>query len=385
MIVAISILYTNKLARQLAHEEEKHIKMWAKANAESIKATKNGNVDGFALEVLFANTTIPVIVTNEKGKIVNQKNFGEKDLKRDSTYFYRQLENLKNKGYEPIIIEFYKLFEDKPEQALSESDKEWKNYIYYTDSAQLTQLKWYPYIQLGITGAFILAAYVGFSTIRRAEQNKVWLGMAKETAHQLGTPLSSLVGWAELLKSDESSETARMVGEEIDKDINRLKLTADRFSKIGSGPKLSKANIMDDLENTVNYVKRRAASRIQFHFTKSNIPVYANINPTLFDWVVENLLKNALDAMENEGSISVEVNEENQKILIDISDTGHGIPKSKFNTIFEPGFSTKKRGWGLGLSLSKRIINNYHRGKIFVLNSQPDKGTTFRIILPKVQ
>ena len=252
-----------------------------------------------------------------------------------------------------------------------------------TISSLLVQIKVYPYIQIFITLIFLGIAYSMFSTARRAEQNKVWLGMAKETAHQLGTPLSSMVGWVELLKTMEDEQgQAQMIGDELEKDVLRLQLIAERFSKIGSEPQLENKDIVELVGNTVEYVKRRASSRIQFHYD-NDTPIYATVNPTLFDWVIENLLKNALDAMDGKGQIGVQISQErDQQILIDVSDTGKGIPKSRFTTVFEPGYSTKKRGWGLGLSLSRRIIENYHSGKIYVANSAVDQGTTFRVVLP---
>ncbi|HNL07862.1 MAG TPA: HAMP domain-containing sensor histidine kinase, partial [Chitinophagales bacterium] len=228
-----------------------------------------------------------------------------------------------------------------------------------------------------------LVAYLLFSTARRAEQNKVWLGMAKETAHQLGTPLSSLMGWVEMLKTVQDPDGINdMIAQEVGKDVERLQLIADRFSKIGSIPKLQNSDVVDEVRQTLYYVKRRASSRVSFHFDETTPPIIIALSPVLFDWVIENLLKNALDAMDGKGEIRVAIAEDANDVVIDVTDTGKGIPKSRFITVFEPGYSTKKRGWGLGLSLSKRIIETYHKGKIFVAHSSPNEGATFRVILP---
>lgn len=401
VIVAISLYYTNRLARELAEEERKKVELWASASNEVNKPMDGPDAGGditFLLKVITNNTTIPVILTDEEGKITDFRNIDPVgpdrplSLDKDSTFLYKKLENFKA-SYPPISIDLSKYYQvdttknvidlTKKQTATTANIKNKRQYIYYDDSTLLKQLKQYPYIQLGIVAAFIALGYVAFNTARRAEQNKVWLGMAKETAHQLGTPLSSMVAWVEILKETEDPEgMAKMVGHELNKDVDRLKLIADRFSKIGSSPELKEHDLIQSVERTVMYVKRRASSKVAFSFTApDSIPM--KLNPTLFDWVIENLLKNALDAMDRKGKISVKVTDQTKKVCIEVTDTGKGIPKSKFQTIFEPGFSTKKRGWGLGLSLSKRIIENYHAGKIMVSQSTVGKGTTFKITLPK--
>ncbi len=256
-----------------------------------------------------------------------------------------------------------------------------KSYVYFEDSFLLTQLKYYPYIQFAIIGLFLLVSYLLFSTFRKAEQNQVWVGMAKETAHQLGTPLSSLMAWVEYLK-DKGVDNATIT--ELNKDVRRLEIITDRFSKIGSEPELKSEEVLTLLDNLINYLKTRVSRKVTFAIVNlEEDEVFAQINKPLFEWVIENLCKNAIDAMGGNGDITVEVSEEGQQVIIDISDTGKGIPASKFKTVFEPGFTTKKRGWGLGLSLTKRIMENYHSGKIFVKQSEIDKGTTFRIVLNK--
>lgn len=385
LISSASLLYTNILARQLANEERNKMTVWANALKQMSRAVASevSGDDSFWLDIIKNNTTIPVIVTDEKGVITSVRNIkGDKDWHKNSAYFKEMQQNFKEK-HEPIQIDISvidttaNLNNNEIPMILA------KQYVYYDDSSLLVQLKAYPYIQFVITALFLIVAYSMFSSARRAEQNKVWLGMAKETAHQLGTPLSSLVGWVEMLKMmDDDTGQAYMIGQEIDKDVVRLQLIAERFSKIGSEPKLIETDVAEEIRTTVDYVKRRASSKVTFRYDNAKA-VYGNISPILFDWVIENLLKNALDAMDGKGEIRVKVTEENQNILIDVSDTGKGIPKSRFTTVFEPGFSTKKRGWGLGLSLSKRIIENYHSGKIFVANSSVEHGTTFKIIIPK--
>ena len=252
------------------------------------------------------------------------------------------------------------------------------NYIFYKDSFLLTQLKYYPFIQFGIIGLFMIIAYTLFSTARKAEQNQVWVGMAKETAHQLGTPLSSLIAWLELLRARGLHEESA----EIEKDVHRLETITDRFSKIGSLPVLKKENLIQVVTESMNYMESRTSKKVSFSLTSAG-DVFAPLSVPLFEWVIENILRNAVDAMGGVGTININVSDQTQFAYIDITDSGKGISKSQYKTIFEPGFTTKKRGWGLGLSLTKRIIEIYHNGKIFVKNSEIDKGTTFRIVLRK--
>ena len=253
------------------------------------------------------------------------------------------------------------------------------HYIFYEESSLLKQLKYFPYVQFTAIGIFLLIAYSLFSTARKSEQNQVWVGMSKETAHQLGTPISSLMAWIELLKARQVDES---IVNELNRDVERLNTIAERFSKIGSEPKLEPENIVLVLENFMEYMKKRSSKNVQFEIKNSlKQTTTANLNVPLFEWVIENLCKNAIDAMDGKGRIDIDVSEIGNNIIMDFSDTGKGIPKGKLKTVFEPGFTTKKRGWGLGLSLCKRIIENYHNGKIFVKKSEPHSGTTFRIIL----
>ncbi len=371
IIVIVSLYYNNNLANALAEEERKKVELIAETWEEMGKDDLNQNFN-FFIQIQKSNTTVPVIEVLENGTFKSFRNIGLDELGRkltpeDSAFVYRQLEKMKA-GYPPIVSQ---ITPDK------------KNLVYYTNSTLLTRLMWYPYIQLAIIGAFLSISYLAFSAARRAEQNQVWVGMARETAHQLGTPLSSLVAWIDMLQMNED-ESVVQVANEMCNDTGRLELIADRFSKIGSKPKLEPHNLEKYLLKTLNYVKRRASKRIQFSDNLEKIHgLEVSFSPPLLDWVVENLLKNALDAMEGKGAISIEVKDKDSEVQIDVSDTGAGIPKSNFQDVFKPGFSSKKRGWGLGLSLSKRIIEEYHKGKIFVHKSTLGKGTTFRIVLPK--
>jgi signal transduction histidine kinase len=257
-----------------------------------------------------------------------------------------------------------------------------KNFIYYKDSIILTQLKYYPYFQLLVIALFLLVSYIAFSTSRKAEQNQVWVGMAKETAHQLGTPLSSLIAWLEIIKAKTPDDEFVI---ELEKDVQRLSTITDRFSKIGSAPALKKENLTTVIENAIGYIRTRSSSKVIFSLENAQqYDVEAPLNIALFDWVLENIFKNAIDSMSGEGNIHVKITDQQQFAYIDISDTGKGIPKSKYKDVFKPGFTSKSRGWGLGLSLSKRIVEEYHEGQIFVKSSELNKGTTFRIVLKKV-
>ncbi len=368
LAVLCSLIYNNQLAKELAKEEKKKVTMLAKVFEDL--PTADGDYQAFLLNVLSENVNIPVILVDNQGEITGAKNFGlEKDQmqnEEDREYIQSQLKAMKG-GYEPVSISF----------------EGGKNFIYYKDSKVLAQLKMYPYIQMGFIGSFLLISYLAFSWARRAEQNQVWVGMARETAHQIGTPLSSLMAWADYLEAQDS-ESIQKVGQEMTKDVSRLNLIADRFSKIGAAPKLEEEDVVACLSKTLKYVKRRAASKIRF---VSNLEESGELtilfSPPLLDWVVENLLKNALDSMEGEGVIGLHIKEENRNVIVDVSDSGKGIPKGNFNDVFKPGYSTKKRGWGLGLSLSKRIVEQYHNGKIYVSKSVVGEGTTFRIILPR--
>jgi len=362
-----SLLYTQILIKKLAIEERKKVELWASAT-KLFPNISDDEVFTFITEVIINNVTIPVILTeiDEAGNetINYTRNLDSLKLHRKN-YLQNQLEIMKSMN-QPIEIE---LLDGQ------------KNYIYYKDSILLTQLFYYPYIQLLVIILFILVSYFAFNSSRKAEQNQVWLGMSKETAHQLGTPISSLLAWLEFLKLKNTDETLLL---EVEKDIKRLETITERFSKIGSAPVLKKSNIAHVLNSSITYLKTRSSKKINYNLNfSSDDEIFVSINISLFEWVIENICKNAMDAMEGEGSIDINVTDSTQVVYIDIKDTGKGIPKSKYKTIFHPGYTTKQRGWGLGLSLTKRIVEIYHAGKIFVKNSEINKGTTFRIVLKK--
>jgi len=359
-----SLWYTNQLVKKLSVEEKKKVELWAEATRQiSDFNTEPGDIS-FALSVLTNNTTVPVILTDGNNQVISTRNL-DSLLSEDASYLKKELQIMKEQ-HEPITISFA---------------SNQKNYIYYKDSYILTQLRLYPYFQLLVIALFLIVSYLAFSSSRNAEQNQVWVGMAKETAHQLGTPLSSLMAWLEYLKSQEYPEEHIS---EIEKDISRLNTITERFSKIGSAPALKKENLTEVLQNSINYIKTRSSSRIIFTLNnKQTYNVEAPLNVALFEWVLENIFKNAIDAMGGEGSINVLITDQQQFAYIDITDSGKGISKSKYKTVFKPGYTSKSRGWGLGLSLSKRIVEEYHAGEIFVKSSEQNKGTTFRIVLKK--
>lgn len=357
-----SLVYTDRLVKQLAQEEENKVKLWAKAT-ELLANSADENIDiSFVFEVIRDNETVPVILTDQNETIISVRNLDSLQS-LDTTYVKEQLALMK-KEHTPIEV------------GLVAGEK---NLIFYRNSKLYYSLKYYPYVQLGVISLFIFVSYIAFSTSRKAEQNQVWVGMAKETAHQLGTPISSLLAWMEHLRAkgvDEQTLT------DIGQDLKRLETITERFSKIGATPKLELNNISQVMEESVNYMKLRSSKKVVYHFNKGNTEeVNVPMNIPLFEWVIENLCRNSIDAMNGAGTITINMEAKEGQVIIDVSDTGKGMPKSKFKTVFEPGFTTKQRGWGLGLSLTKRIIENYHSGKIFVKNSVVDKGTTFRIIL----
>jgi len=361
MIIVASLWYSNELARKISAEERKKVELIADtyANIDQL-------ADGFLLMVVTSNETVPIILTDTDDQIVSSKNMDSTKIANDPNYLRNELESMRA-AYDPIEIYV---------------TDEIKNYIYHKDSYLLTQLRFYPFVQFGIIGIFLFTSYFAFSISRKAEQNQVWVGMSKETAHQLGTPLSSLNAWLELLKEKKLGPEAEKYLSEMNKDVDRLELITERFSKIGSAPDLSEINIKNEIQKTVEYYRQRTSNKVKYSVEASEPDIISRINPALFDWVIENLLKNALDAMEGSGIIKVKISRSAGQTYIDVTDSGKGIPKSKFKTVFQPGFSTKTRGWGLGLSLSNRIIENYHNGRIFVKESGSDKGTTFRIALP---
>ncbi len=330
-----------------------------------LKQTLNDLVETFISEVVVNSASAPVILTDEKMNMLD----------------YGNIDSAKMKSTDDVLKRI-KQMQSTHDPVVADLGEGITRYIYYDDSDTLKQLRIFPFVQLGIFTAFLLIAYFAFSSARKSEQNLVWVGMAKETAHQLGTPISSLEGWIEYLRDLPGMKGNEKLLTELESDVNRLSLVAERFSKIGSVPQLVTQNVNETLERNINYMRRRSSQSVTMNLICSPLLLF-KINNQLFDWVIENLLKNALDAMDGEGKIDVVVTSDAAHIFIDISDTGKGIPKSKFETIFEPGYSTKRRGWGLGLSLTKRIVQDYHNGKIVVKQSEIGKGTTFRITLPK--
>ena len=374
LIGSVSLWYTNILVRKLAEREQKLIDLSAKAyrqiaNVDDFSSLQSMDQGFLFNEIIEANNSIPVILTDEAGNYMSHRNFTiPEKLSREARHQFieREIERMKNE-YPPIEIELPGL----------------KQYIYYKNSYLISQLKYYPYIQLSVIGIFVFMGYLAFSISRNAEQNRVWVGLAKETAHQLGTPLSSLMAWVEYFKADDRFEGEEFIGE-LEKDIQRLNMITSRFSSIGSEPVLKPDNITELIVETVDYLSRRISTKVQFSINQKDVDdeLVVDINRPLFGWVIENVCKNAVDAMGGIGKIWIDLERSgSNEIIIDISDTGKGIHKSHFKKVFEPGFTTKQRGWGLGLTLVKRIIEIYHKGKIFVKQSEPGVATTFRLIL----
>jgi signal transduction histidine kinase len=364
-IVIGTVFYSNFLAKKIAAEERSKVNVWVQALKTRAETQEPVALDLTNI-ITSENTDIPIVETDEDDNPISPGlNLDTNKIKSDTNYLKEKIREFK-KLHDPISVEINK-------------DPLIINKYYYGDSALLIEVRYYPLVQLFIVALFILIVFYTISVRNKSTQNQVWAGMAKETAHQLGTPLSSLQGWVEMLKEKEPDT---VIATEMEKDVDRLKLISDRFGKIGSAPKLEEKNITEQIRYMVSYIKRRSPDKVNFIVeTPVNEVVTAKISGPLFDWVIENLLKNALDAMEGKGSINIKIKKESHEILIDITDTGKGISKKNINKVFKPGFTTKKRGWGLGLSLSKRIIEQYHKGHLIVKHSEPGKGTTFRIVL----
>ncbi|GGE09524.1 MULTISPECIES: sensor histidine kinase [Sphingobacterium] len=377
LIAAASLLYTNYLVKNLSKSERTKAEVWAMSTQSIVSMP---DVDDQFISFIYAvrdSLSLPAIITKENGDIIFWRDLDstktnihpssqavDTNLVYDPPYFEKQLEKMK-KSHPAIHISL-------------DTGEKWL--VYYHDSKALSQLRIFPYIQLSLIAVFLIVAYTVFNSIRDSEQNLVWVGMAKEAAHQLGTPISSMMGWLELARITYQGRDNALL-DEMERDVQRLEIVADRFSKIGSTPSLSNHVIFKVVEDYVNYFKVRTSKRISFELTGDQ-QVEAKLNVQVFDWIVENLLKNAVNAIEGEGKITVNISENiaKEEIFIDISDTGKGIPRSNWETIFQPGYTTRQRGWGLGLSLTKRMVY-YHRGQIFVKESELGKGTTFRIVL----
>jgi signal transduction histidine kinase len=366
-IVTGTIFYSNYLSKKIAAEEKQKVETWVEAQKTILNATDATSLN-LAIRISTENDDIPIIETNEKDSITsNYRNLDSIKVKSDKYYLSDKLKNFR-RLHKPIILPI----SEKPYA---------ENRYYYGESKLQNEVRYYPIIQLIIIALFIIITIISQKSRYQNTQNQVWAGLAKETAHQLGTPVSSLEGWVEMLREIPGNE--KLVPE-FEKDVNRLKLISDRFGKIGSIPKLEEHNLVEQITVMVEYIKKRASGKVQFTFnTNGEKIIPARISPPLFDWVIENLLKNALDAMEGKGKIDVTLRDEAKTIIIDVTDNGKGISKQNIPKVFKPGFTTKKRGWGLGLTLTKRIVEQYHRGQIFVKSSGPGKGTTFRIVLNK--
>lgn len=361
LIISLILWNTYTFFQIFKNEERLKMNLWANAQKTLINADQNTDVE-LPLQIFSNNTSIPIILT-ENDSIINTVNIDEVIIK-DSNKATLFLNDLKNEN-DPIVIKY----------GPGKFQK-----LYYGNSALLNKLKYYPIALLLIIVLFAALVYYFYRSTKIATQNKLWAGMAKETAHQIGTPLSSLIGWVEILKADQVAES---ITSEIEKDIDRLQTITDRFSKIGSEPVLENKDIVEETQQSYNYLQSRFSKQIEFTFEAPTTPIYVMLNPSLHSWTIENLVKNAIDAMKGRGKLSLKIEQDADHVKINVTDTGNGIHKQQYKTVFEPGFTTKKRGWGLGLSLTKRIVEEYHKGKIRVLNSEVGKGTTMQIVLKK--
>lgn len=366
MIIAFGSLFVSHyLVRDLSKEERNKIEIWAEAMKELVSdpdsASMNANIYMVA-RILNSNTTIPAILYDKKDNIYTSANI-----------------ELPEEGVQEFLAEKVKAFGKKHDPIIIEEEG-FDHCVYYDDSYTLKRLQIYPYVQVGILLIFMVTAFFALLTTMKMEQDRLWVGLSKETAHQLGTPISSLLAWLEYLKLKNADPS---ILSDMEKDVNRLQMITDRFSKIGSAPALEKKNIIDLIQQTIIYLEKRISKKVIFETNTPSAPLFSNISEPLLSWVIENLTKNAVDAMGGQGKISYTLIDKGKMIHIEILDTGKGIPKSKFKTIFSPGYTTKSRGWGLGLSLAKRIIESYHKGKIYVKSSEIGVGTTFCIELRK--
>ena len=362
-IVILILWNTYNFFQIFKNEERAKMEFWASALTTIANANENTDIE-LPLQIITKNTTIPIFITDSKENIIDFNNIDE-EISKDSIALKKYFNSVKNDN-QPIKME--------------RSNSKYQ-LVYYGDSPLLNKLKYYPVALLLIIILFGAVVYNFYRATKMATQNKLWAGMAKETAHQIGTPLSSLIGWLEILKLDNVEESTIV---EIEKDITRLQTITDRFSKIGSEPVLEKRDIIEDTKNTVDYLQTRVSQQVIFTFKAPEHPIFVAINPALHSWTIENLVKNAIDAMKGKGSLAIAISELEDVVKIKITDSGKGIPKNQFSNVFEPGFTTKKRGWGLGLSLTKRIVQEYHKGRIKVAHSEIGKGTTMQMSFKKV-
>lgn len=358
LIAIASVVVSDMLIRKLAHEERVRMEIWTEAYR--VLTTENTDQNLMVvLRIIEGNTSIPVILCDDAGNILSHRNIDVRGSDEDA-FLKRKVTEFQSKN-PPISVEI------GPNSY---------QYLYYDDSILLKRLLMYPYVQLSVVFIFILIAFLALASTKKAEQNKVWVGLSKETAHQLGTPISSLIAWIEYLKTKEVDDTYL---HEMEKDVKRLEVIADRFSKIGSDPALKPLNVNEAIRSACDYMSTRISSKVHIETELSDQPLFVMMNESLFSWVIENLMKNAVDAMEGQGTITFRTGSRKQRVWIDVTDTGKGIPKSRFQTIFNPGYTTKKRGWGLGLSLVRRIVETTPGSEIYVKSSEIGKGTTFRI------
>lgn len=363
VIVVLSVSFTTRLANKFAEEEYRKIELWAEATRQLIMADEDDNID-LILSVMEGNTTIPVYMVDSAHQLLLSRNVREP--KHNKEEFYQQKINNLRLSQEPIVVQV---------------NEEVTQYIYYEDSILLRRLYWFPYVQLAVIIAFIAIAVIALIMAQRSEQNSLWVGLSKETAHQLGTPISSLNAWNELLKATYPNDALLP---QMDEDIRRLQMIAERFSKIGSQPTLNQEALLPIVQSAMEYMRVRTSNKITYTL-HADSDCQVMVCKPLFEWVIENLCKNAIDSMEGKGEITLSLTKQENKVHLDITDTGKGIDRRHFKTIFKPGYTSKKRGWGLGLSLAKRIIEDYHRGKLFVKQSQIGVGSTFRITLEQAK
>ena len=366
IIIAVSSLFVSQsLVKDLSREEHSKMELFAQAYQSLSDADESTDLS-LVLAVLSGNKTIPVIVVDENNDV---KSFLNIEIRKADTiqYLTSYVERMRSLGN---AIKIY----------YDESDTEHYNEVCFDESLLLNRLTIYPYIQLGVVMLFVLIAIFALLSFKKTEQNRVWVGLSKETAHQLGTPISSLMAWTELLKDKYDDD--ELIAE-MEKDVNRLQMVAERFSKIGSMPEPVQADMVGVLDGVIDYVEHRSPATVKFIRKFPNPPVNAKVNASLFGWVIENICKNAVDAMSGKGKLTIKLMEDKNYVTIDVTDTGKGIAKNSWRSVFDPGYTTKERGWGLGLSLAKRIVTEYHKGKIYVAHSELGKGTTFRIELPK--
>ena len=366
VIAAASLVVSHYLVKDLADQEKSRMELWAEAMRSLNMPDTNTDLN-LVLKVIEDNNSIPVIVIDDDQQITAFRNVKIREKNEEDSLLYLQSEVQRMKKMKRFI------------RINLESSSDYID-VCYDESLMIKRLNVYPYIQLGVVMIFVIIAIFALLTSKKAEQNKVWVGLSKETAHQLGTPISSLMAWTEVLKENYPDDD---LIPEMEHDVNRLQLIAERFSKIGSVPELSTVNLLDVMNNVADYMRHRTSDKVVIEKVFPRQEVYAKINAALFEWVVENLCKNAVDAMNGSGKITLFIQDEGEHIAIEVSDTGKGIKKKDIKHVFKPGFTTKKRGWGLGLSLAKRIVEEYHKGRIFVVNSEVGKGTTFRIELRK--